>query len=160
MIEASNVQLIDILLVEDNIGDIELTKEAFSSAGMPDQVSIVRDGQEALDYLYRRVGYKDALRPQLILMDLNMPRKNGLEVLAIIKEDEDLKDIPVMILTSSEAQRDIINSYKLRANAYIVKPSDLSQFLCIVETIKSFWMDVVKLPPRQKQESLPTSKHG
>ncbi len=160
MLEAANVQLIDILLVEDNIGDIELTKEAFSAAGMPDQLQIVRDGQEALDFLYQRVEYKGVVRPQLILMDLNMPRKNGLEVLAIIKEDDDLKDIPVMILTSSEAQRDIINSYKLHANSYIVKPADLSQFHHIVEVIKSFWMDVVKLPPRHKQESLPTSKHG
>jgi len=137
---------IEILLVEDNIGDIELAKEAFSDANIPGQISIVRDGEEALDFLYQRGEYSSCSRPELVLMDLNMPRKNGLDVLTVIKEDSTLKDIPIIILTSSESEHDINNSYRLHANAYIVKPSDLSDYVHVVEGIKTFWMDIAKLP--------------
>lgn len=146
-------QPIEILLVEDNPGDIELTQEAFLTAHIPTDIQVVRDGDEALDYLYRSIQYEKAKRPDLILLDLNMPGKNGKEVLAIIKKEEALKDIPVIILTSSEAEMDIAKSYELHANAYIVKPSSLQQFQLVVEAVEMFWLSVVKLPPRQRKKA-------
>lgn len=151
MIQFSSPQLIEILLVEDNAGDIELTKDVFHDAKIHNRLHITRNGEEALDFLYQRGKHENAARPDLMLLDLNMPGMNGKEVLAIIKEDEALKDIPVIILTSSEAEMDILKSYKLHANAYIVKPLSLNQFLQIVEAVEMFWLSVVKLPPRQKK---------
>lgn len=119
---------IEILLVEDNPGDIELTQEALLESDLVHRTHVVRDGEEALDFLYRRAAFTEAVQPDVILLDLNMPRKNGQEVLSVIKEDAALKDIPVLILTGSAAERDIARSYKLRANGYIVKPLDLLQF--------------------------------
>ncbi len=154
MAAKKNPKGIEILLVEDNIGDIELAKEAFQDADIQSRISMVRDGEEALDFLYQRGQYRDSPRPELVLMDLNMPRKNGLDVLSIIKEDSCLKDIPVIILTSSESDHDISSSYKLHANAYIVKPSDLSDYVTLVNGIKNFWVDIAKLPPRQRTTPL------
>jgi len=142
---------IEILLVEDNAGDIELTQDAFHDAKIINHVHVARDGDKALDFLYRRAGFKDAVRPDIILLDLNIPRKSGQEVLAIIKQDETLKEIPVVILTSSAAEQDIVKSYNLHANAYIVKPVDLTQFLRVVESVEEFWLSVVKLPTRKAQ---------
>lgn len=147
------LRAVEILLVEDNLGDIELTQEAFLNAKIENRVHSVRDGEEALDFLYQRGEYTDAVRPDLIFLDLNMPRKNGKEVLEIIKEDRDLRDIPVVILTSSEADQDIAKAYQLRANAYVVKPGDLSQFLHVVAAMEAFWLTTVKLPPRIKKKA-------
>lgn len=140
--------LIEILLVEDNMGDIELTQEAFQEMKICNQLHIARDGEEALDFLYRRGNYGDAVRPDIILMDLNMPKKNGKEVLEAIKQDEILKDIPVVMLTSSDAERDIVKSYQLHANAYVVKPVDFQQFMYVMQTVENFWLGVVKLPSK------------
>lgn len=138
---------VEILLVEDNPGDVELTQEAFLSANISSRMHVARDGEEALDFLHARNNFSsNAVRPDLILLDLNMPKKDGCEVLAAIKEDDVLKDIPTIILTSSDAQQDIARCYKLHANAYIVKPSDLLQFIEAVEVVKNFWLCIVKLP--------------
>ena len=137
---------IDILLVEDNLGDIELTCEAFQDAKISHRIHIARDGEEALQFLYRRGVYTEAVRPDLILLDLNMPRRGGKDVLAVIKADDELKRIPVIMLTSSEAEDDIAKSYSLHANAYIVKPMELQQFLKVIEAIEIFWLTIAKLP--------------
>lgn len=139
---------IEILLVEDNPGDVELTCEAFLECKATNRIHVAEDGEEALDFLYRRGKFSDAVRPDIILLDLNMPRKDGKEVLKEIKQDSDLCDIPVVILTSSEAERDISISYKLHANSYIIKPVDLEKFLHVVKAVESFWLQIVKLPPR------------
>jgi len=144
-------QPVEILLVEDNAGDIELTQEALHDARIINRTHVARDGDEALDFLYQRGLFADAVRPDVILLDLNLPKKDGQEVLAVIKQDKTLKDIPVVILTSSASELDIVKSYKLHCNAYIVKPVDLKQFLKVVETVEDFWLSVVKLPPRQTQ---------
>lgn len=145
-------QPIEILLIEDNAGDIELTQEAFQEAKIPNRIHVVRDGDEALEFLYRKGKYEDAVRPDIMLLDLNMPGKNGKEVLAIVKEDEYLKDIPIIIITSSEAEMDVAKSYALHVNAYIVKPVSLQQFLQVVEAVEMFWLSVVKLPSRHKRK--------
>lgn len=136
---------IEILLVEDNPGDIELTQEAFREANIADSLRVVKNGDEALDYLYQRGEYSNVARPDIILLDLNMPGKNGKEVLAIIKEDDALKDIPVIILTSSEAEQEITKSYKLHANAYIVKPLEYQQLLQIIRSVGLFWLSIARL---------------
>lgn len=143
---------IEILLVEDNPGDIELTQDAFADAKIANCQHVVRDGEEALDFLYRRGKHEKAIRPDLILMDLNMPKKAGIEVLQVIKRDPILQEIPVIILTSSEAEKDIVQSYALHANAYIVKPMNLAQFLGVVQAVEQFWLSVVKLPPRRRKK--------
>lgn len=153
MIKFNNPQPIEILLVEDSPGDVELTQEAFHAAEIANRLHVTRDGNEALEFLWRRGCYESAVRPDLILLDLNMPGKDGKEVLAIIKEDENLKEIPVIVLTSSEAEMDIAKSYALHANAYIVKPVSLNQFLHVVEAVEMFWLSVVKLPTRQKKRA-------
>lgn len=153
MIDSSNRQQIEILLVEDSPGDVELTQEAFLGAKIANRLHVVRDGDEALEFLYQRGRHESAVRPDLILLDLNMPRKNGKEVLAIIKADETLREIPVIVLTSSEAEMDVAKSYQLHANAYIIKPVSLQQFLQIVEAVEMFWLSVVQLPPRQKKKA-------
>lgn len=145
-------QPIEILLVEDNAGDIELTREAFQDTKMPTRLHVARDGEEALEFLYRRGRHEHAVRPDLVLLDLNMPGMDGKEVLATIKNDDGLKEIPVIILTSSEAQMDIAKSYALHANAYIVKPVSLRQFMQVVEAVEMFWLSIVKLPPHQKRK--------
>lgn len=137
---------VEILLVEDNPGDVRLTVEALKEAKVSNNLSVVGDGQDALSYLRREGQFQDAARPDLILLDLNLPRMSGREVLALIKEDSDLKRIPVVILTTSEAEQDILRSYDLHANCYITKPVDLEKFITVVKSIEGFWLTVVKLP--------------
>ncbi len=137
--------LITILLVEDNAGDVRLTKEAFQQANVQNRLLVVEDGVAAMDFLYRRGAYKDAPRPDLILLDLNLPKKDGREVLEEMKKDEKLRTIPVVILTSSKAEEDIVRSYKLHANCYITKPVGLDRFAQVVKSIDDFWFSVVKL---------------
>lgn len=143
----SEFKEVEVLLVEDNPGDVRLTMEALKEAKMHNRVSVVQDGMEAMDFLRKRGKFADATRPDLILLDLNLPRKNGREVLAEIKADESLKCIPVVVLTTSEAEQDILKAYKLHANCYVTKPVDLDQFIKVVQSIENFWMTVVKLPP-------------
>ena len=141
-------EVIDILLVEDNPGDVRLTREAMKEAKLHNQLHVVSDGVDALAFLRRQGAYANAVRPQLILLDLNLPRKDGREVLAEIKQDTDLRRIPVVILTTSEAEADILKAYDLHANCYIVKPVDIEQFLTVVKSIEDFWVAIVKLPTR------------
>ncbi|MCL4563003.1 MAG: response regulator [Chloroflexi bacterium] len=140
-------QPIVILLVEDNPGDVRLTREALKEGKVRNKLIAVNDGVEALAFLHRENQYANALRPDLILLDLNLPKKSGLEVLAEIKADDDLKRIPVVVLTTSEAEQDIVRSYDLYANAYVTKPVDLEQFIAVVKSIEDFWLEIVKLPP-------------
>jgi chemotaxis family two-component system response regulator Rcp1 len=139
-------QPVDILLVEDNPGDVRLTREALKESSMLNTLHVVPDGVEALAFLHREGEYADAPRPDLIFLDLNMPRKDGREVLAEIKADQDLARIPVVILTTSQAEEDVIRSYDLHANCYITKPVDLEQFIKVVTMIEGFWLSMVKLP--------------
>jgi two-component system, chemotaxis family, response regulator Rcp1 len=139
---------IEILLVEDNPGDVRLTKEALKEGKVRNHMCTVADGEEALKYLRRQAPYTKAVRPDLVLLDLNLPKKTGQEVLADIKADPDLKRIPVVILTVSQAEQDILKTYNLHANCYITKPVDLEQFLGVVKAIEGFWLTVVMLPPR------------
>jgi CheY-like chemotaxis protein len=142
-----NAQLIDVLLVEDDPGDVVLIREAFADHKVGNALSVVSDGVDALAFLRRQSGYEDAPRPDLILLDLNLPRKDGSEVLAEIKADPALATIPVVVLTTSEADEDILRSYELHANAYVTKPVDFEQFSRIVHQIDEFFIGVVKLPP-------------
>ncbi len=139
---------IEILMVEDNPADVRLTIEAFKDAKVLNRMNVVEDGEAAMAYLRREGGYADAPRPDLILLDLNLPKKDGREVLAEIKADPDLRRIPVVVLTTSEDQKDILKAYDLHVNAYITKPVDLDQFIRIVEAVENFWLSVVKLPPK------------
>jgi len=138
---------IEILLVEDNPGDVRLTKEALKDAKVLNKLHVVKDGVDAMTFLRRQDKYANAVRPDLILLDLNLPKKDGREVLAEIKEDTNLKRIPVVVLTVSKAEEDIIKSYELHANCYINKPVDLDRFLEVVKAVEDFWLTVVKLPP-------------
>ena len=142
-------QAIDVLLVEDDPGDELMTREAFEFNKVGNTLHVVRDGEQALDFLYRRGEYADAVRPDLILLDLNLPKYDGRQVLEKIKSDSDLADIPVVILTTSGAEEDIVRSYKLHANAYVTKPVDLDQFIAAVRQIDDFWVQVVRLPSRR-----------
>jgi len=137
---------IDILLVEDNPGDARLAKEALKDSKLQNNLFIVDDGEEAMKFLLREKPYTDASRPDLILLDLNLPKKDGREVLKEIKEDENLKRIPVVILTMSKSEEDILKSYNLHANCFITKPIDLDQFIKVVQSIEEFWLTIVKLP--------------
>lgn len=137
---------VEILLVEDNPADVRLTQEALKETKVLNNLSVVADGEQALDYLNRRGPYADAARPDLILLDLNLPKKDGREVLADIKADERLRRIPVVILTTSEAEQDILRTYNLYANCYITKPVDLDQFITVVKSVENFWLSIVKLP--------------
>ena len=139
---------IEILMVEDNPGDVRLTVEALKEAKVRNNLHTVEDGVEALAFLRREGGYAEVPRPDLVLLDLNLPKMNGREVLAEIKEDPELRRIPVVILTISQAEQDIVKSYNLHANCYITKPVDLDQFLEVVKSIENFWLTIVKLPPR------------
>jgi len=138
---------IEILLVEDNAADVRLTREAFDDAKVLNNLNVVGDGVEAMAYMRREGKYANATRPDLVLLDLNMPRKDGREVLAEVKADPDLMRIPVVILTVSKAEEDILKSYNLHANCYISKPVNLAQFLKVVESIENFWLTIVELPP-------------
>lgn len=142
---------IHILLVEDNPGDVRLTKETLRDAKVKINLCVVGDGVEAMAFLRQEGKYAGASRPDLILLDLNLPRKDGREVLAEMKQDPDLKRIPVVILTISNAEMDILKSYDLHANAYVTKPLDLEQFGKIAKAIEDFWLTVVKLPPKEKE---------
>ncbi len=144
-----NAKLVEILLVEDNEGDIELTKEAFEEAKFRNNLHIAEDGDEALDYLFKRNGHEGAVTPDVVLLDLNLPGTDGREVLGTIKADDVLKRVPVIVLTSSSAERDIIESYNLHANCYIVKPVDAMKFMNVVQQIESFWVDIVCLAPQR-----------
>ena len=137
---------IEILLVEDNPGDVRLTRESLNEAKVRNNMVVASDGMEAMDCLRRAGQYADTRRPDLILLDLNLPRMNGFEVLDAIKEDPDLKRIPVVVLTTSQAEQDIIRSYNLYANAYVNKPVDLEQFIKVIKSIEDFWLEIVKLP--------------
>jgi len=137
----------EILLIEDNLGDIRLIKEAFKEEKIINRVSVVEDGEAAMAFLRREGPYAGAVRPDLILLDLNLPKKDGREVLAEIKADEDLKRIPVVILTTSRAEEDILRTYNLHANCYVTKPVDVEQFLAVVRSIEDYWLAIVKLPP-------------
>ncbi len=139
---------IEILLVEDSAGDIRLTREALSEAKVSNVLSVARDGVEALDFLRKQNGHESAPRPDIILLDLNMPRMDGRELLQHIKADPALAAIPVVVLTTSKAEEDIVRSYQLHANCYITKPVDLDQFLKVVRSVEDFWLTVVKLPPK------------
>jgi two-component system, chemotaxis family, response regulator Rcp1 len=137
---------IEILLVEDSAGDVRLTVEAFKEGKVMNNLSVVRDGVEALAFLRRQGPYANAPRPDLVLLDLNLPKKDGRDVLSEIKAEEDLKTIPVVILTTSKAEEDIVRTYDLHANCFITKPVDLEQFIGVVKSIKDFWFTIVKLP--------------
>ncbi|MER7776010.1 response regulator [Streptomyces sp. NPDC096191] len=139
---------IDVLLVEDDPGDELMTREAFEDNKIGNTLHVVRDGEEALDFLYRRAGHAEAPRPDLILLDLNLPKYDGRQVLEKIKSDPELSDIPVVVLTTSAAEEDILRSYKLHANAYVTKPVDLDQFIAAVRQIDDFFVQVVRLPRR------------
>jgi CheY-like chemotaxis protein len=139
---------IEILLVEDSPSDTDLTVEALAGAKVANRLSTVDDGVKALAFLRREVPYADAPRPDLILLDLNLPRKDGREVLAEIKADEALRHIPVVVLTSSQAEQDVVRAYALHANCYITKPVDFQQFLAVVKSVENFWLSIVKLPPK------------
>ena len=137
---------INILLVEDNPGDVRLTQEALKEGKVLNQMSVAKDGVEAMEFLHRTGEYAEAERPDLILLDLNLPRMDGREVLAEIKADKALRRIPVVILTTSKAEEDVLKTYDLHANCYITKPVDLDQFISVVEAINNFWLTIVKLP--------------
>ena len=141
-----NLKIIDILLVEDNPGDARLAQEALKDSKVRNKLHIVYDGMDATDFLFLKNKYKDVPTPDLIILDLNLPKKDGREVLAEVKADNNLKRIPVVILTISKAEEDIIRSYNLHANCYITKPLDLDKFMEVVKSIEDFWLTIVKLP--------------
>lgn len=142
----AKIKLADILLVEDNPGDVRLAKEALKESKLLNKLYQVEDGIKAMAFLRQEGEYSDVPRPDLVLLDLNLPRKNGGEVLAEIKMDETLKRIPVVILTVSRAEEDVLKSYNLHANCYISKPFDMEQFVKVVKSIEDFWFSIVKLP--------------
>ncbi len=142
------MQPIEILLVEDNPGDIRLTQEALKEGKIRNKMSIANDGVAAMDFLRKSCQDGNFESPDLILLDLNLPRMSGQEMLAEIKADDKLKHIPVIILTTSESEKDILESYNLYANCYITKPIDLDQFIKVVHAVKDFWLTIVKLPPK------------
>ena len=147
MSDAASGKPIEILLVEDNPGDVLLTRKALADAKVRNFLNVVHDGVEALAFLHRTGQYATVPRPDLILLDLNLPKKDGREVLADIKRDPNLRRIPVVILTSSAAEQDVLRAYDLHANCYITKPVDLSKFLSVVQSIEVFWLTIVRLPP-------------
>jgi two-component system, chemotaxis family, response regulator Rcp1 len=159
-------ECVEILLVEDNPGDVTLTRLALREGHIVNHLHVAVDGEDALNFLYRRGIHQNAVRPNLVLLDLNLvlldlnlPKKNGREVLEIIKNDDDLKDIPVCILTGSKAEEDIVKSYKLHANCYIVKPVDFQQFLEVVKSLEDFWFKIVRIPTRKYFEDVDTPVH-
>lgn len=141
-----NNHTVEILLVEDNPGDVRLTRETFKDSKLANRLHVVGNGEEALTFLRHAGQYTDAIRPDLIVLDLNLPKKDGRELLAEIKTDADLRRIPVVVLTTSKAEQDILKAYDLHANCYITKPIDLDQFITVVKSIENFWLQIVKLP--------------
>lgn len=147
MIEHRDGEPVDILLVEDNPGDVRLTREAFEEARINNDLHDVNDGEAALDFLHQRGDHADAPRPNLILLDLNLPKVDGLDVLEEVKSDDDLRTIPVVVLTSSEAEEDVVQSYEQHTNAYLTKPIDPSKFAEVIRSFEQFWLTLVELPP-------------
>lgn len=146
MPEEKQERIIDILLIEDNPGDVTLIKEALKEGKTSNKLTVFGDGETALFFLRKQGEFKKSSRPDIVLLDLNMPRKDGRDVLAAIKTDPELKHIPVVILTSSEAQHDITNAYNMQANCYITKPVNLKQYFNVIKLIEDFWLKTVKLP--------------
>ena len=144
---ADRPEIVDVLLVEDDPGDVLMTREAFEEHKLRNTLHVVTDGVQAVAFLRRQGEYADAPRPGLILLDLNLPRKDGREVLAEIKADETLRTIPVVVLTTSEAEEDVLRSYDLHANAYVTKPVDFDRFVEVIRQIDDFFISVVRLPP-------------
>lgn len=142
----SEIRMVEILLVEDNPGDADLARETLTNSKIKNNLHVVTDGEKAMDFLRKQGSYASVPRPDIILLDLNLPRKDGREVLAEIKQDEDLKRIPVVILSSSKADEDVLKSYNLHANCYISKPLDFTQFAKVVQAIENFWLSIVILP--------------
>ncbi len=140
---------IEILLAEDSAADVRLTREALKDAKVLNRMSVVRDGVEVMAFLRRQSPHENAPRPDLVLLDLNMPKMDGREVLAKMKSDEDLKRIPVVVLSTSQSEEDILQSYNLHANCFITKPVDLNQFITVVKSIEHFWLTIVELPPEE-----------
>ncbi len=155
MSQAYPGQMVEILLVEDNPGDVRLTQEALKEAKVSNRMNVVTDGEEALHYLRRQDKFSNAVRPDLILLDLNLPKKDGREVLTEIKSDPNLRSIPVVVLTTSNAELDVVRAYDLHANCYVTKPVDLDQFLRVVREIESFWLTLVVLPSRTLSSGSP-----
>jgi CheY-like chemotaxis protein len=151
MVEKIMGKPIEILLVEDNRGDVDLARDALEDCKVRNALHVVEDGEEAMTFLRQRGKHKDATRPDLVLLDLNLPKKDGREVLAEIKSDPDLMRIPVVILTISKDEEDILKTYNLHANCFITKPIDLSQFVKVVKAIEDFWLTIVKLPPNESK---------
>ena len=149
MTDLEKLKPVEILLVEDSPGDVRLTKEALKDSKVANTLTVAEDGVEAMALLRREGKYAESVRPDLILLDLNLPRKDGRQVLEELKADEALRSIPVIILTTSQADEDIIRTYNLHANCYITKPVDLDKFLEVVRTIEDFWLSIVKLPPQK-----------
>ena len=147
---------INLLLVEDNPADIRLTEEALKEGSIPVSLSVATDGQQAVDFVYRRGKYINAPRPDLILLDLNLPRKSGREVLSEIKGDPDLKRIPILVMTTSTAEQDVARAYSLNANCYIAKPLELSEFISVVQSIEDFWLTRASLPSNPEVEKWPS----
>ncbi len=139
---------LEILIVEDNEGDVGLIEEVFEEAKIRNNLHVAEDGEEAILYLHGKGKFSDSPRPDIIILDLNLPNKDGREVLREIKEDSDLKSIPVIVLTTSGAEKDILRSYNLHANAYVTKPLDFDQFIKVVGSIENFWLEIVRLPPK------------
>lgn len=146
MPDPTSLDVVDVLLVEDDDGDVLMTREAFEHHKIRNKLHVVQDGEEALQFLHREGPYADAPRPGLILLDLNLPRRDGREVLAELKADPELRVIPVVVLTTSEAEEDILRSYTLHANAYVSKPVDFDRFIDVIRQIDDFFVTVVKLP--------------
>lgn len=146
MADPTRLDVVDVLLVEDDDGDVLMTREAFEHHKIRNKLHVVQDGEEALQFLHREGPYADAPRPGLILLDLNLPRRDGREVLAELKADPELRVIPVVVLTTSEAEEDILRSYSLHANAYVSKPVDFDRFIDVIRQIDDFFVTVVKLP--------------
>lgn len=146
MSETTTIRPIEILLVEDSPGDVRLTREALKDAKVRNNLSVVSDGAEALAFLRREGDFASAVRPDLVLLDLNLPKLDGRDVLAQIKSDQMLRRIPVVVLTTSKAEQDILRTYDLHANCYITKPVDLDQFMVVIQSIEEFWLTIVKLP--------------
>ncbi len=147
-------RVLNVLLVEDDPADVELTQEALNGSKLYTNLHVVENGEEAMAFLRKEGKYADAETPDLILLDLNMPKKDGREVLSEVKADDDLKSIPVVVLTTSTAEEDILRSYNLGANCYVTKPVGLEEFMKVVDTIDCFWFTVVKLPTRTKNDRL------
>ena len=150
MSDRKNAAPVEILLVEDNPGDVRLTKEALKEGKVYNNLHWAKDGVEALEFLKRQGKHAKAPRPDIILLDLNLPKKDGREVLELVKKDVELKQIPVVVLTTSEAEEDVLKSYELHANCYVTKPVDLEKFIHVVQSIDRFWLTIVTLPPAER----------